>query len=80
MAVNASSGSFSAETRLFRLDGEGAMSSLQVEGWAAREGGGRPAGPAGQLGRAREGGRLGQKVKQRGKEKKEVFLFLKSIF
>ena len=38
MAVNASSGSFSAETRLFRLDGEGAMSSLQVEGWAAREG------------------------------------------
>lgn len=38
MAVNASNGSFSAESRLFRLDGEGAMSSLQVEGWAAREG------------------------------------------
>ena len=38
MAVNASNGSFSAESRLFRLDGEGAMSSLQVEGWVAREG------------------------------------------
>lgn len=38
MAVNASNGSFSAESRLFRLDGEGAMSSLQVEGWIAREG------------------------------------------
>lgn len=38
MAVNASNGSFSAESRLFRLDGEGAVSSLQVEGWIAREG------------------------------------------
>ena len=38
MAVNASNGSFSAQSRLYRLDGEGAMSSLQVEGWVAREG------------------------------------------
>ncbi|WP_188589317.1 type VI secretion system Vgr family protein, partial [Achromobacter denitrificans] len=38
MPVNASNGSFSAESRLYRLDGEGAMSSLQVEGWVAREG------------------------------------------
>lgn len=38
MAVNASNGSFSAQSRLHRLDGEGAMSSLQVEGWVAREG------------------------------------------
>ncbi len=38
MAVNASNGSFSAESRLFRLDGEGALSSLQVEGWVARDG------------------------------------------
>lgn len=38
MAVNASNGSFSAESRLYRLDGEGAISSLQVEGWIAREG------------------------------------------
>lgn len=38
MAVNASNGSFSAQSRLYRLDGEGALSSLQVEGWVAREG------------------------------------------
>lgn len=38
MAVNASSGGFSAQSRLYRLDGEGALSSLQVEGWVAREG------------------------------------------
>lgn len=38
MAVNASNGSFSAQSRLYRLDGEGAMSSLEVEGWVAREG------------------------------------------
>lgn len=37
MAVNASNGSVSAESRLYRLDGEGAMASLQVEGWVARE-------------------------------------------
>ena len=38
MADNASIGSFSAESRLYRLDGEGALASLQVEGWIAREG------------------------------------------
>lgn len=38
MAVNASNGSASANSRLYRLDGEGAMASLQVEGWVAREG------------------------------------------
>ncbi|CAB3911042.1 type VI secretion system Vgr family protein [Achromobacter pulmonis] len=38
MAVNASNAGFSAESRLYRLDGEGALSALQVEGWVAREG------------------------------------------
>ena len=38
MAVNPSNGSASTESRLYRLDGEGALASLQVEGWVAREG------------------------------------------
>ena len=38
MAVNASNGGASAPSRLYRLDGEGAIASLQVEGWVAREG------------------------------------------
>lgn len=38
MAVNPSNGSASIESRLYRLDGEGALASLQVEGWVAREG------------------------------------------
>ncbi|MGE8636553.1 MAG: contractile injection system protein, VgrG/Pvc8 family, partial [Achromobacter piechaudii] len=38
MAVNASNGNVSAQSRLYRLDGEGAIASLQVEGWVAREG------------------------------------------
>ncbi|WP_417224601.1 contractile injection system protein, VgrG/Pvc8 family, partial [Achromobacter spanius] len=38
MAVNPSNSSASAESRLYRLDGEGALASLQVEGWVAREG------------------------------------------
>lgn len=38
MAVNPSNSSASTESRLYRLDGEGALASLQVEGWVAREG------------------------------------------
>ena len=38
MAVNANAGSSNTESRLYRLEGEGALSSLSVEGWVAREG------------------------------------------
>ena len=38
MDTTATTGLFSSDARLFRLEGEGALASLQVEGWVAREG------------------------------------------
>ncbi len=37
MDPTATAGLFNADARLYRLQGEGVLASLQVEGWIARE-------------------------------------------